>query len=118
MTGSCNAFSDWLNNLKQAFEALELFSERCRLLTLLPKSLDIKEIQNVIPAATRYMIRKSRTYKENHAVWSGPDPYTRKRVNQKCLEASLDYYTEDEFNFSQTTPNKKDVVHVILDGKK
>lgn len=117
-TGSCNTCSDWLHNLKQAFEASELFSERCRLLTLLPKSLDIKEIQHVIPAATCYMIRKSRTYKKNHGVLCGPDPYTRKRVNQKCLEAALDYYTEDEFNFSQPSPNKKDVVHVILDGKK
>ncbi|KAG0414963.1 hypothetical protein HPB47_007871 [Ixodes persulcatus] len=113
---SCSTCSKWLSNLRSAFDASGSYHERCRLLTLLPESLSTKEIQDVIPSATRYLLRKSRHYKEKLGVWAIPDPYTRWRVSEAELQVAMDYYTKDELNCTQQSPNRKDVVGVMVDG--
>ncbi|CAN7943390.1 unnamed protein product [Ixodes hexagonus] len=113
---SCITCSEWLSNLRSAFDASDSYHERCRLLTLLPKSLSTKEIQNVIPSATCYLLRKARHYEAKLGVWAIPDPYTRRRVSEEELQAAMDYYTKDELNCTQQSPNKKDVVGVMVDG--
>ncbi|CAN7939222.1 unnamed protein product, partial [Ixodes hexagonus] len=113
---SCITCSEWLSNLRSAFDASDSYHERCRLLTLLPKSRSTKEIQNVIPSATRYLLRRARHYEAKLGVWAIPDPYTRRRVSEEELQPAMDYYTKDELNCTQQSPNKKDVVGVMVDG--
>ncbi|CAN7992767.1 unnamed protein product [Ixodes hexagonus] len=61
---------------------------------------------------------KQEITKQNWGVWAIPDPYTRRRVSEEELQAAMDYYTKDELNCTQQSPNKKDVVAVMVEGTK
>ncbi|KAG0426467.1 hypothetical protein HPB47_026442, partial [Ixodes persulcatus] len=73
----CNTCSEWMANFRLAYAACASHQERCRLLKLLPPSLTRKEIESAVPEATRYLINKSRKLRDDHGVWSIPDPYSR-----------------------------------------
>ncbi|KAG0421202.1 hypothetical protein HPB47_002901 [Ixodes persulcatus] len=104
--------------LSQAFETATSLRERCQLLTLLPSTLTKNEVQKMIPQASMYLISKSRKLKENHGVWYEPDPYTRCKVSPENVSAALEYFTKDELQCSRQSPNKKDVISVMLNGEK
>uniref|UniRef100_A0A224YWH7 Uncharacterized protein n=1 Tax=Rhipicephalus zambeziensis TaxID=60191 RepID=A0A224YWH7_9ACAR len=69
---TCSTCREWLCNLKHTFDTCESYYERCRLLTLLPVNLCHQEIQEMIPSATRHLIRKSRKYRHPGVVKSEP----------------------------------------------
>lgn len=115
---SCNICPELISNLRYAFDSSDSYQERCRLLTLLPRNLSKQQIQKMIPSATRHLIQKARKNQETLGVWSMPDPYTRARLSQEDVQAALDYYTKDELNCSQQSPNKKDVIGIISKGQK
>ncbi|KAH9359852.1 hypothetical protein HPB48_002451 [Haemaphysalis longicornis] len=58
--GSCNDCDSWKGNMRQAYVRCTSFQERCRLLTLLPPAMTAKEVQRVIPEATRHIIKKAK----------------------------------------------------------
>ncbi|CAN8017318.1 unnamed protein product [Ixodes persulcatus] len=115
---SCNICPELFSNLRYAFDSSDLYQERCRLLTLLPRNLSKQQIQKMIPSATRHLIQKARKNQETLGVWSMPDPYTRMRLSQEDVQAALNYYTKDELNCSQQSPNKKDVISIVSKGQK
>lgn len=57
---SCNDCDSWKGNMRQAYVKCTSFQERCRLLTLLPPAMTAKEVQRVIPEATRHIIKKAK----------------------------------------------------------
>ncbi|CAN7940927.1 unnamed protein product [Ixodes hexagonus] len=115
---SCNICPELFSNLRCAFDSSDSYQERCRLLTLLPRNLSQQQIQKMIPSATRHLIQKARKNQETLGVWSIPDPYTRRRLSQEDVQAAVNYYTKDELNCSQQSPNKKDVIGIISKGQK
>lgn len=114
--GDCDVCASWLRNINEALGASTSYQERLRLLTLLPAEIPIKEIQDVVPNATRYMIRKAQNLRGMNGVWSATDPYTRSRLSPSDVQAALEYYTKDELGCSRQSPNRKDVVSVVING--
>lgn len=115
---TCNTCHEWICNLRDTFDSCDSYHERCRLLALLPVNLSHQQIEEVIPSATRHLIRKSRKYKNILGVWSCPDLYTRTRLSPEDIQTAVNYYTEDELNCSQQSPGKKDVIAIISKGQK
>lgn len=114
----CNTCSEWMTNFRLAYAACASHQERCRLLTLLPPSLTRKEIESAVPEATRYLINKSRKLRDDHGVWSIPDPYSRCKVSEEELSVALEYFTKDELGCSRQSPNQRDVIFALLNDKK
>lgn len=70
------------------------------------------------PWSKRYTIGKSHNLRENQDVWSMTDPYSRCKVNKKNLSIALEYYTKDELACLRQSPNKKDVICVLVNDQK
>ncbi|KAG0413543.1 hypothetical protein HPB47_009312, partial [Ixodes persulcatus] len=98
---TCSTCTEWVDNLRQAFETATSLRERCQLLTLLPSTLTNNEVQKMIPQASMYLISKSRKLKEHYGVWYEPDPYTRCKVSPENVSAALEYFTKDELQCSR-----------------
>ncbi|XP_075525684.1 uncharacterized protein LOC142588499 [Dermacentor variabilis] len=114
----CAQCSSWEDNLHSAYNRCTSFQERCQLLTLLPRNLTVKYVQEVIPEATRYVIQKSKKMVDEDGVWSTQERYTRCKLQHEDITTVLEYYTMDELDCSRQTPNKKDVVRIEKEGEK
>ncbi|KAH9383384.1 hypothetical protein HPB48_024605 [Haemaphysalis longicornis] len=112
----CHMRASWLRNLNEALEASTSYQKRLRLLTLLPAEIPSKEIQDMLPNATKYMIIKAQKLRGMNGVWSTADPYTRSRLSSSDVQTALEYYTKDELGSSRQSPNRKDVVSVVVNG--
>lgn len=59
-------------------------------------SITESNITELIPEASRYMIRKARNLRSRIHFWAFPDPYTYNTLKKADLEAALAFYTNDE----------------------
>lgn len=66
----------------------------------------------------RYLINKSHKLRDDHGLWSTPDPYSRCKVSEEELSVALEYFTKDELGCSRQSPKQRDVIHVLLNEKK
>lgn len=114
----CSVCAQWFKNFKQAYEACSSYQERMRLLTLLPSDIERRKLQALIPNLSAYMIYRSRRWRAKHGIWLAPNAVKRTRLNPMDVQAAMAYYSKDEYSCSRQSPNKKDVVSVIIDGKK
>lgn len=115
---TCETCTPLLSGIAKAYEKCTSQQQRCQLLTLLPDSLSKKEVMNLVPGATKYLIDKARKLKASDGVWSIPDAYTGHSLEENDITTALRYYLDDEMDCSIQSPNKKDVVHVVKDGKR
>ncbi|CAN8026478.1 unnamed protein product, partial [Ixodes persulcatus] len=110
--------AEWEANVRTANEKSSSIEEKCQLLTLFPNEMTKQQILNTVPAATKYLIDKSRKLKAANGVWTLPDPYTSNKLKESDVATALRYFLEDEMDCSIQSPNKKDVVTVNISGTK
>ncbi|CAN7995646.1 unnamed protein product, partial [Ixodes hexagonus] len=115
---SCFGCDEWWLNMRQAFAKALSNRERCQLLTLIPSSITVVEAKKLIPEASKYLLRKSRQLQTNFGPWKLPDLHTGQKVSDEVLQLATEYYTNDDLDCSVQSPNTKDAVKVIKDGKK
>lgn len=74
---NCQLCPVLLGNIRMAYRASKSLQQRCQILTLLPASMSERDVQAIVPEATRYMIKKSQKLVAEKDVWALPDPYER-----------------------------------------
>ncbi|CAN8002287.1 unnamed protein product [Ixodes pacificus] len=108
--------AEWEANVRKAYEKSTSIKERCQFLTLFPNEMTKQQILNAVPAATKYLIDKSRKLKATNGVWTLPDPYTSNKLKESDVATALRNFLEDEMDCSIQSLNKKDVVTVNILG--
>lgn len=114
----CEKCSHLLDNIREAYQRCRSQQEKCQLLTLLPEEMSKKEVMRAVPGVTKYVIDKSRRLRASQGVWAIPDAYAGHPLSDSDVSTALRYYMEDEMDCSVQSPNKKDVIHVVKDGRR
>lgn len=117
-SSDCQSCDDWVENIRIALQASTSMQERCRLLTLVPASWTESKVLDMIPEATRYMVRKARRIRQEKHAWAAPDAYQGHPLSKENLQSALEYFTNDELDCSVQSPRSKDVVQVVQEGTK
>lgn len=108
----CRGCQAWEESLRQTFRRSTSIQERCRLLTLLPLSLSVKDVARIVSEASRYLIKKARKLMSDEGVWARPEQYNKRNVSEEYIQLALEYYTKDELRCSVKSPRPCDVVTI------
>ncbi|CAN8010828.1 unnamed protein product [Ixodes pacificus] len=113
----CLGCDGWWANIGEAFVKAASYQERCQLLTLVPKGVATREVERLIPEASKYLLKKSKQLRERFGVWERPEPYHGGSISEDTIRAATHYYTDDDLDCSRQSPNKKDAVKLLKDGE-
>ncbi|KAM7285661.1 putative vesicle-associated membrane protein [Ixodes scapularis] len=113
----CLGCDGWWANIREAFVKAASYQERCQLLTLVPKGVATREVERLIPEASKYLLKKSKQLRERFGVWERPEPYHGGSISEDTIRAATQYYTDDDLDCSRQSPNKKDAVKLLKDGE-
>ena len=106
--------TEWVQNSGLALQKCSTVSEKIKILTLLPSSLTKNEISSLFPDITIYMIEKAKNHAQEKGVYSEPEVYTGDPIDERTEKIVMEYYINDDFNFSRQSPNKSDVITVKI----
>ena len=107
--------SEMIQQLKEKFRSTAQRSEQLQILTVLPKSLSLKKIQQEF-GVSNYMARKSKDLVKQKGVLSLPGPKPGPSLLPETVEIVHAFYEHDDI--SQVMPGKKDFVSVKQEGKR
>lgn len=102
-------YDELIGDLKTKFKELEKTSDKIQLLTILPKSLTIQEIQGEFKA-TQHMVRTAKDLRDKNGPLSRPAAKVGKRISDELKQAVLSYYTDDDV--SRIMPGKNDCLTI------
>lgn len=114
----CTACDQWIDKLKLALKNCETYSEKIRLLTIVPDIFSKTEVLSMFPEITIYMIDESRKLKIEKGVFKPRDPYLGHPMSEDDVKIVQEYFLNDDLDFSRQSPNKKDVRIVNENGIK
>jgi hypothetical protein len=86
------------------------------ILTILPKSWSIREVQEIFPSASNYMIRRAKKLVMNQGIMSSPNPKPGKTLNKVTVEVVKSFYNGDEESGAMLC--KKDYISIKVSGVK
>lgn len=95
--------------LREKFRTLDSYSDKIQLLTVLPKSVSAKYVQDLFHT-TQHIVRNAKELQLTHGVLSKPGPKVGNRIPAEVQECVIDYYNDDEV--SRVMPGKNDCVTV------
>lgn len=110
-----NLDSEIIVQLKEKFQNTTKKSEKFLILTTIPKSWNIKKIENEFHVSNR-MARKAKSLVKEKGIMSCPDPKPGKTLDQNVADKVKDFYNSDDV--SRIMPGKKDFVSMKVNGKK
>ena len=65
-----------------------------------------------------YMIEKAKNLAQEKGVHSESEVYIGHPIDNRTEKIVIEYYINDDFNFSRQSPNKSDVITVKINDKK
>lgn len=110
-----NYDSEIINQLKEKFSNTTDKSLQMQILTTLPKSWTITQVENEF-GVSNFIARKCKNLVKEKGVMSSPNPKPGKTLNISTVEIIKKFYECDEV--SRQMPGKKDFVSVKIDGKR
>lgn len=113
----CKRCDEWNRNFNSVISNVTIpYSEKIKILTLLPSSMSKNDIEKNIPSVTSHMIKMSRKNFKSKGLFSTPDPYCGHALSEDTVNLVQKYYLEDDLDCSIQSPNKNDVVSVKING--
>ena len=103
--------SEVILQLTEKFQTTTIMSERLQILTVLPRSLSRKRIQQCV---WLYVTKVQAPYWKK-GILSSPDPKPGHSLSPKTVDLVTDFYQSDEI--SRMMPGKKDFLSVKKDGR-
>ncbi|CAN7982912.1 unnamed protein product [Ixodes hexagonus] len=88
------------------------FSRLC-----LREGVAAREVERLIPEASKYLLKKSKQLRKRFGVWERPEPYHGGSISEDTIRAATQYYTDDDLDCSRQSPNKKGGVKLLKDGE-
>lgn len=110
-----NYDSEIINQLKEKFNSTQDKSLQMQILTTLPKSWTLKQIESEF-GVSNFMARKAKNLVKEKGVMSSPDPKPGKTLCTETADIVRKFYESDDI--SRQMPGKKDFVSVRVDGKR
>ena len=62
------------------------------------------------------MIERAKNLAQEKGVHSEPEAYTGHPIRERTAKIVMEYYMNDDFNYSRQSPNKSDVITVKIVG--
>lgn len=110
-----NVDSEIILQLKEKFQNTQNKSEKFLILTTLPKSWTVRQIENEFHVSNR-MARKAKALVKENGIMSCPYPKPGKTLDKTIVDKVKDFYNCDDV--SRMMPGKKDFVSMKVNGKK
>jgi hypothetical protein len=102
-------YDEFMMQLKSKFKQLEKNCDKIQLLTTLPMSLTIQQIQQEFNT-TAHLVCRAKSIQRTNGPLSLPVPKAGKRISDALKQSVIDYYNEDEV--SRIMPGKNDCVTI------
>lgn len=103
-----------INDMKEKC-AISTKQKKLQILTMSPSSWSIKKTAEEFNVS-EYMVKKARSLKQSHGVFSEPSPKHGKELSPETQKAVVEFYEDDEY--TRLCPGKKEFVSVKIDGQK
>lgn len=110
-----NYDSEIISQLKEKFKSTTNKSVQMQILTTLPKSWTINQIEKEF-GVTNFIARKAKNLVKEKGIMSSPNPKPGKTLSQETADLVKRFYESDEV--SRQMPGKKDFVSVKINGKR
>ena len=114
----CETCDEWFENIKTALTNCSSFPEKVRLLSVIPATFSKNYLLSILPNITMYMIDQARLLANNGNVYKEPEKYIGHRLSNEVISQVMNYYTEDDFDCSRQSANKKDTISITELGVK
>ena len=108
-------FEEMIGQLKDKFSTSDSRSEKVQVLSVLPKSWQIRKIERECKI-TNYMAHSAKKLVNEKGVLSTPNPKLGKKISEEIVEKVRMFYESDDI--SRCMPGKKDSVSMSINGKK
>lgn len=110
-----NYDSEIISQLKEKFNRTTNKSLQMQILTTLPNSWTLKQIETEF-GVTNFIARKAKNLVKEKGIMSSPDLKPGKTLSSETVDIVRKFYESDEV--SRQMPGKKDFVSVKADGKR
>jgi hypothetical protein len=115
MKRKAQLFDEFMDQLKAKFNQVDKKYLKIQLLTTVPKSMSISEIQNEF-GTTQHMVRTAKDLQSKYGAISLPEPRIGKQIPNDLKQSVINYYNDDEV--SRILPGKNDCVTVRIEQQK
>ena len=112
---SSKYFDEVMQQLKDKFRSCEKRSEQLQVLTVLPKSWSIRQIESEF-GTSNYMARAAKKLVEEKGILSTPNPKPGKATSEDVVTEIHAFYNSDDI--SRQMPGKRDCVSMNVAGEK
>ena len=104
---------EMIDQLKEKFQSTTHKGEQLQILTVLPKSWSVKQVQEEF-SVTNYMARQSKALVREKGILSLPNPKRGPSLPPETIKLVCEFYQSDEN--SRVMPGRKDFVSVREEG--
>ncbi len=108
-------YDEIITQLKGKFQSCERRSDQMQVLTVLPQSWSIRQMQDEF-GISNYMARATKKLVEEKGILSTPNPKPGRAITDEVTTKIKEFYESDEI--SRQMPGKKDCVTMDVNGKK
>ena len=109
-----DAGQEMIQQLKEKFDSTEKKSLKMQVLTILPKSWTIQEVQEEF-GVSKCMAKKAKALVREHGILAMPNPNAGNLFRRKLITVMEFYLSEP---VSRQMPGMKDYISVLVDGEK
>ncbi|XP_034253213.1 uncharacterized protein LOC117652423 [Thrips palmi] len=108
-------FREIIGQLQQFIDCHPQPDKKLLALSVVPKSWSISRIESTF-GVSNYMARKSRLLVQDKGILCGPGPKVGRKLSPETVELITKFYYRDDI--SRPLPGAKDVLSVLVDGKR
>lgn len=108
-------FKEMIDQLKEKYNESVKYSEKFRVLSVLPKSWSIRKIEGEFGASS-YMIREVKKKVDEEGILCSPSPRPGRGLPKSVLDAVMEFYESDDV--SRQTAGAKEFKSVMVNGVK